>query len=398
MVAAGHKQHKRWRRMASRLLVGLLALLLLAAALGTALAWTEMGEVPRDDWLVRASLSSNYRQGRFNNLVPVRETSLADLWQMLRDYAGGGQTTPASPVPFEKRRASDYQKRPRSGVRLTWLGHSSVLLEIDGARILIDPAFSERLSPFSFVGPKRFFPSPLAIGELPPIDTVVVSHDHYDHLDRQSVIELGRRGIRFVVPLGVGSHLAYWGIDARQIVERDWWQVAEAGGSVRLVACPARHFSGRSLLGDKTLWASFAILGPKHRVFYSGDTGLSPEFSEVGQRYGPFDVALVKIGAYGRGWPDIHVDPEQALELSRMVGAKLFVPVHWGTVNLSYHGWTEPAERLIVAAEKRKVAIAIPKPGTLLEPDRPPRVERWWPDVPWEDAAGKAATSRREAP
>jgi L-ascorbate metabolism protein UlaG (beta-lactamase superfamily) len=360
------------------------AVLALALGVGLALAWKPMGQSPSGQRLERLRRSPNYARGRFQNQVAVRPYSFASIWGMLGDYAGGQERTPAAAVPVEVRHAGDYATPPSSGLRVTWLGHSSVLVEIDGVVVLTDPIFSERLSPLGFIGPKRFFPSPLSVDELPPIDAVVISHDHYDHLDQASVIELLPRVRRFVMPLGVGSHLAYWGIPDERIVELDWWEETRIGDALRLIACPARHFSGRGFSGDQTEWASFAMVGPGHRVFFSGDTGLMPQFEQVGHRFGPFDLSLVKIGAYGRGWPDIHVDPEQALELYRMIQGKLLMPIHWGTVNLSYHSWTEPAERLIVAAEHTRAKIVIPRPGALVEPAEPPQVERWWPDVRWQ--------------
>jgi L-ascorbate metabolism protein UlaG (beta-lactamase superfamily) len=345
-----------------------------------------MGRAPSGERLERLRRSPHYRDGKFVNPVSVMPYSLGAAWQMMQDYSRGQKRVPDVPPPVDMRRGPDYVSPPESGLRVTWLGHSSALLEIDGTRILLDPIFSHRLSPLSFLGPTRFFPSPIALDDLPAIDAVVISHDHYDHLDYPSVVSLGRKAKRFVVPLGVGSHLEYWGVPAAQTTELDWWDETQIAGSLRVVACPARHFSGRALTGDKTLWASFALVGPKSRVFFSGDTGPLPEFTQVGERYGPFDVTLIKVGAYGRTWPGIHVDPEQAVELHQLVRGQLFVPVHWGTVNLSYHAWTEPAERAILAARRAGVEIAIPKPGQMFEPSRPPARERWWPEVPWEPA------------
>jgi L-ascorbate metabolism protein UlaG (beta-lactamase superfamily) len=378
---------------------GLAALALAAVGVALALAWTSLGKLPAGARLARIAASPNYRKGRFRSPVPVRPYSPADLRQMLRDYSGGQQRVPAEPPPVETRHAADYAALPASGLRVTWLGHSSVLVETDGARVLLDPVFSERLSPFTFAGPRRFFPSPLAVDEVPPLDAVIVSHDHYDHLDRASVVALAPRTARFVVPLGVGSHLEYWGVPPERIVELDWWEEVRLAEGGRVVECPARHFSGRGGPGDRTEWASFAIVGPRHRVFYSGDTGPLPQFAEVGERLGPFDLTLIKIGAYGRGWPDIHVDPEQAVELHEQVRGRLLVPVHWGTVNLSYHGWTEPAERVIVAVRRRGASLAIPRPGELLEPAalgaEPALVHRWWPDIPWEPAAAREVAGNR---
>jgi L-ascorbate metabolism protein UlaG (beta-lactamase superfamily) len=390
---------RKRRKVILLMVAGLFALVVVVAGFALALAWTSIGKLPTGARLARIAASPNYRDGRFRSPVPVRAYSLADLRQMARDYSGNQQRVPAEPPPTERRHRADFAVPPASGLRITWLGHSSVLVEIDGLTVLLDPVFSERLSPFTFAGPKRFFPSSLPADEVPILDAAIISHDHYDHLDRAGILTLEPRTARFVVPLGVGSHLEYWGVPPEKIVELDWWEELRVADRLRLVACPARHFSGRGGPGDRTEWASFAIIGPRHRVFFSGDTGPMPLFAEVGNRLGPFDVTLIKIGAYGRGWPDIHVDPEQAVELHEQVRGRLLVPVHWGTVNLSYHGWTEPAERVIVAARQRGVALAIPRPGEMLEPVEPPAepppVQRWWPDIPWEHGPARDATADR---
>ena len=238
------------------------AALLVIAGVGLALAWTELGEKPSGARLERIQRSPNYADGKFQNPVAVQHYSLAAFWQMLKDYWGNQQRSPEVPPPVERRSARDYAAPPESGLRVTWLGHSSALIEIDGYRILLDPIFSERLSPFSFTGPRRFFPSPIAIDELPEIHAVIISHDHFDHLDRASVMALASRVDRFVMPLGVGSHLEYWGIANEKIVELDWWEEHRVGDGLRLISCPARHFSGRAGVGDKTQWASFALVGP----------------------------------------------------------------------------------------------------------------------------------------
>ncbi len=360
--------------------------LLVASGIALGLAWVPMGRAPSGERLERVRRSAQYRDRRFAG-PSTMDGSLHGLWQTIKDYSRGQKRVPEVPPPIVMRRRSDYDSPPPSGLRLTWLGHSTVLVELDGIRILLDPVFSQRLSPVSFAGPTRFFASPIALDELPDLDAVVISHDHYDHLDYPTVVALARQKTRFVVPLGVGSHLEYWGVPPAEAVELDWWEETLIGGSVRVLACPAQHFSGRGFRGNQTLWASFALIGPRSRVFFSGDTGLMPELGEVGRRHGPFDVTLIKVGAYGRAWPLIHVNPEQAVELHRMVGGRLLVPIHWGTVSLSYHGWTEPAERLLVAARQASVELAIPRPGQMLEPRQTPAFERWWPEVPWEPSS-----------
>jgi len=215
---------------------------------------------------------------------------------------------------------------------------------------------------------------------------VLISHDHYDHLDEPTIKRLIAvpNPPKFFVPLGVGAHLDYWGVSKDNIVELDWWERSRVEG-LELVCTPARHASGR-FLDDygRTLWSGWAILGERQRVYFSGDTGWFPELSEIGDRLGPFDVTMVEVGAYHRAWPDWHIGPEQAVLAHKALRGKLFLPIHWGLFNLALHGWTEPAERVLVAAAEAEVAITMPRPGQPVEPDNPPKLLPWWPKVPYE--------------
>ena len=369
-------------------LMGTLTVFLFLTGIGLALAWETMGARPGGSRLTRLGQSPNFKDGGFINPVPLNKDTPADYLKLVRLFLGGQKRSPADPIPIQNLSAENFSDAPASGLRITWLGHSSALIEIDGAKILLDPVFADRVSPFSFAGPRRFFPPPISLEELPEVDAVIVSHDHYDHLDQQAAVALKDKTRLFVVPLGVGSHLEMWGIDPERIVELDWWEEKGLESGLRIVSCPARHFSGRSGMGNRTQWASWAIVGQKHRAFFSGDTGLMPLFEQVGQRYGPFDATLIKIGAYGTGgmWPGVHLNPEEALQVHRMVQGKVMFPIHWGTFSLSYHGWTEPVERFLVAAEKQGVTPVVPRPGQSIEPADPPAVERWWPDIPWQTA------------
>jgi L-ascorbate metabolism protein UlaG (beta-lactamase superfamily) len=260
-------------------------------------------------------------------------------------------------------------------------------VEVDGRRVLVDPVWGERASPFSWMGPKRFYAPLLPLNQVPAVDAVVISHDHFDHLDMPTIAAMKGWKTTFVVPLGVGAHLEHWGVPAERIVELDWWEATRLG-DLELVATPARHASGRSPFSGQnaTLWAGFALIGPAHRVYYSGDTGLFPGLADIGARLGPFDLAMIEAGAYGRSWPDWHLGPEQAVRASQLVRAEVLLPVHWGLFNLAYHGWTEPAERVLVAAATAGVSVTIPRPGQSVEPAALPALTRWWPEVPWRTA------------
>ncbi len=325
------------------------------------------GRSPDGRRLETMKTSPNWREGKFVNSLPMSEmVFFASLGEWIR---GAEHKTPDGPLPVEPRRARDFDTAPESGLRITWLGHSTFLVEIDGCRVLVDPVWSKRTSPLSWAGPKRFHRPPLPLEALPPIDAVVISHDHYDHLDYRTAQQLGDRVPLYAVPLGVGAHLEYWGVPAERIAERDWWGEVTVG-DLTLTATPARHFSGRSLVmadRDETLWAGWAVAGPSHRVYYSGDTGMFPGFAEIGQRLGPFDAVLIEVGAYNHLWSDLHVGPEQAIQARVALGSGLFFPVHWGTLSLAMHSWTEPVERVLAAAVKAGVPVTVPRPGEMVE-------------------------------
>jgi L-ascorbate metabolism protein UlaG (beta-lactamase superfamily) len=371
------KKNKRW-------LLTALAVLLCAGGAIMATACATVGASPSGDAMDLLKRSPNYKKDRFVNGIPAEEPP---LFKTLVEWVkGADHAVPDQPVPVVPRKKSDFSQLPASGLRITWVGHSTTLVEIDGARLLLDPIWSERSSPFSWMGPKRFHRPPFALEDLPEIDAVLISHDHYDHLDKSTVLHLGKKGFRFVVPLGVGAKLQSWNIPGEQIQELDWWDGITVNG-VTITATPARHFSGRSpVMADrnKTLWAGFAMAGENHRVYYTGDTGMFPGFEEIGQRLGPFDATLVEVGAYNQLWADLHLGPEQAVQAVKQARGGLMVPVHWATFDLALHSWTEPAERLLVAAAKNSVAVAIPKPGQSVAPATPFAFERWWPEVPWQ--------------
>ena len=328
----------------------------------------------------RVRRSPQFVDGRFRNTVGTETIRPHDVLETLRlQFFGTEPRYPARPIPVERLSAGDFAARPASGLRLTWMGHASGLVEIDGRRFLTDPVWSLRVSPSTAIGPRRFFPPPIALEELPPLDAVLVSHDHYDHLDMATVRALARRNVSFLVPLGVGAHLERWGVPASRIRELDWGESVDFGG-VEVTSTPARHFSGRGFTGrDRTLWCSWVIAGPRHRVFYSGDSGYFDEFRRIGAEHGPFDATLMSLGAYSPTWPDVHMDPEELVRAHEELRGGVLVPVHWATFNLAFHAWNAPAERAAAEAARRGATIVIPRPGQRFEPDlRPDAPDGWW--------------------
>ncbi len=345
----------------------------------------------------RIHKSPQWDTDRFVNRLPRKEASRLEM--LHKFIMNDRKTVPEKELPIVTRNAADFAPLPEKQLRVTWFGHSTLMMEIDGVRLLVDPVWSNRPSPVPFFGLTRFHPPPLPITELKKIqiDAVVISHDHYDHLDKDTIAELRDMPLRFIVPLGVGTYLEDWGVDPLRITELDWWEDTQIGG-VKITATPARHFSGRSFFSgnwDRTLWSGWAFQGPGHRVFYSGDTAMFPEFREIGHKLGPFDLTIIEIGAYNAMWSDVHIGPEQAIQAHKMLQGRYLLPVHWGTFDLALHSWTEPIERLVEAASKEKVTVFTPRPGETIDADdfqskAAGGIHRWWPAIPWQRA--------REAP
>jgi L-ascorbate metabolism protein UlaG (beta-lactamase superfamily) len=324
--------------------------------------------------------SPNYRDGAFVNVDPAskleitREEQRILLLGMLRGRTG----RPAGDIPVV---APTDLGLPPAALAVTWFGHSTALVEIDGYRVLTDPVFSDRCSPSRTVGPERMHRPPIPLESLPALDAIVISHDHYDHLDIDTVLALTRtQRAPFFVPLGVGAHLRCWGIPDRRIVELDWGQSGSVD-DLTLVCTPARHFSGRFVSRNTTLWASWVMTGPQHRAYFAGDTGYTKSFAGIGAEHGPFDLTLLPVGAYNPLWRDIHMNPEEAVRAHLDIsgaGRGLLVPIHWCTFRLAPHPWAEPVERLLDAAGHADVAVVVPRPGARVDPSRPRAFDAWW--------------------
>ncbi len=373
-----------WVKWASR--VG--ATVLLLGALTTWLTtehFDAFGGQPSAASLARIQRSPRFVDGRFQNAEPtVLMAEGTSTYSWVSEWLGGKQLrVPNCPLPYAKDTALRLAQPPPSGLRVTWLGHSSTILEIDGTVILTDPMWSERASPAQWVGPKRFHAPVLALADLPRVDAVLISHEHYDHLDMGTVRALAARGVPFHVPLGIGGHLERWGVPQMQIVEHDWWQRDLLPGGLAIVSTPARHFNGRGFPGRLgALWTSWSLIGPTHRVFFSGDTGQTEAFRAIREKEGPFDVALLEIGQYHVSWGDIHLGPLGALEAFDRLGAETLIPIHWGTFELAFHAWSEPAESLHVEAEKRGIRLATPGLGKPVEPTLVRTSTAWWRALP----------------
>jgi L-ascorbate metabolism protein UlaG (beta-lactamase superfamily) len=328
-----------------------------------------------------ARRSPHFSDGAFVNIDAPSPAKLdaEERRMLLRELIGiHAVGRPPGPIPVAEPSPADAAPAP---LAVSWYGHSTALIEVDGYRVLADPIWSQRCSPSRTVGPQRMHQAPLPLEALPAVDAVVISHDHYDHLDIDTIIGLARtQRAPFVVPLGVGAHLRKWGIPESRVVELDWNESHQIADLI-LVCTPARHFSGRLLTRDTTLWASWVIAGPQHRAFFGGDTGYSKSFAQIGVDHGPFDLTLLPIGAYHPAWPDIHMNPEEAVRAHLDIAeadSGLLVPIHWATFRLAPHPWAEPVERLLAAADPAHVRAVVPKPGERVDSETARDSEAWW--------------------
>lgn len=356
----------------TRFLLSILSLLLLAMA---GCAVLNAGKQP-------AHASPQLRDGKFTNPVRMREHSIGEMakiwWTFMFDKPAG--TAPAAGVvPVQAISRDALLAAPDD--TMYRLGHSSILLKLSGAFYLLDPVFSQRASPVQWAGPARFHAPPIDLDALPPVKAVILSHDHYDHLDHATILALAGKTEHFLAPLGVGDRLVQWGVDPGKVRQLDWWQETAIDG-VRFAATPSQHFSGRGL-GDRnaTLWASWAILAGDLRLYFSGDSGYFAGFGAIGEKYGPFDLALVETGAYDPQWPDVHMQPEETLQAFRDLKGAWLLPIHNGTFDLARHRWQDPLERISALARQGGVAISTPVIGEPVNLKAPHPGRPWWQDV-----------------
>ncbi|WP_276482468.1 MBL fold metallo-hydrolase [Paraflavitalea pollutisoli] len=320
------------------------------------------------------------RGGKFQNPVPTQVMSQGNMGSLFGAYlTNKNEVIPRHlPGPFHTD-TSIYRIPPATGLRITWIGHSSLLIEIDGKRILTDPVWSKRASFSAFVGPRRFFAPPIALADLPSLDAVIISHDHYDHLDAPTIRWFAGQQVPFYCSLNVGRYLREFGIQENRITEMDWTDQVSLGEGFTLTALPARHFSGRGLFNRfTTLWSSFAIRSRAHNIYFGADSGMYAGFAEIGASYGPFDLTMLEIGASNPYWADIHMGPVHAAEAHLALRGTLMMPIHWGTFNLALHAWKEPIQTLLKTAAAKQIALFAPQPGEPATVSGKPYINPWW--------------------
>ncbi len=367
----------KWLKRTLIILVALGALGYLAYQLVTLLP--QFGGEPEGSRLGRVKASPEYSGGRFENTPPQSKND--EFIKTIKFYIQGQVREPASDIPVIDITSYELAQPPDSGLSAIWLGHASVLVEINGVRLLSDPVLSDRVSPLP-IGPTRLHRAPIKMEDLRGIDAVLISHDHYDHLDMPTTKALAQKGTQFFVPLGIGAHLERWEVQPEQIHEMEWWQSVDFKG-ITINCTPARHYSGRKKMDNSTLWSSWFVKGPKNSFYFSGDTGYAPHFREIQNRLGTPNMTLMKVGAYGEpeSWNDIHMNPEDAIKAQMDLGAEILLPVHWATFDLAYHAWSEPILRTLEAASGKPVTVATPRVGERFTYGAPFTNMEWYTDL-----------------
>ncbi|MBL7991111.1 MAG: MBL fold metallo-hydrolase [Candidatus Kapabacteria bacterium] len=337
------------------------------------------GKMPSGKRLERVKRSPQYHDGKFHNAssTPMMTGDNA-TWETLTEFLSSKNTEPPKPIPSVK---TDLKALPDSVPTLVWFGHSGYLLHVDGKNILVDPIFAESIAPVPWFMKSYAGTSVYSVDDLPPLDAVIITHDHYDHLNYETITKIIAKTKHFYTALGVGEHLAYWGVDEQNITELDWWEKADITSSISLTATPARHFSGRGIINDKTLWASFALTSSQAKIYIGGDSGYDTHFKTIGERFGPFDLVMLECGQYNKKWALIHLMPEETVQASLDLKATALMPMHWGRFTLASHTWDEPITRLEASAIASSLALCTPLIGEPVRLAAPYPHTAWWKNV-----------------
>ena len=360
--------------------LGLLAIIALILIIGTLFLnlSPQFGRLPSEEQIVSYQASGHHDGEKFVNRIPaIMEIK---FWSLLKkQFADAPKRNPSRNIEVEKIDSTEIANYRKDTTRLTWFGHSAFLLEIDGKKILLDPMLSEVPAPHPMLGPKRYSKElPIAIEKLPYIDAIVISHDHYDHLDYESISLLKEKTGQFYTSLGVGNHLEEWGVETSKISELNWWDSTSLEG-IKLISTPARHFSGRGLSDrQSTFWCSWIIQGKSDNIYFSGDGGYDIHFKEIGEKYGPFDLSLLECGQYNEQWKAIHMMPEETVQAAIDLKSKVFMPIHWGAFTLALHDWTDPIERAAASANELDQTIVTPKIGEPIIIGQSLPTSQWW--------------------
>jgi L-ascorbate metabolism protein UlaG (beta-lactamase superfamily) len=364
-------------------------ILILVVAIFLFMQQDSFGRLPSGSRAGRIAQSPNYKNGKFQNLVetPALAPNTSYVTLFAKFFASSPDKEPLRPLPTLK---TDLKSIPAEKPTIIWFGHSSYLISINGRKILADPVFSERASPVQYTGPKNYPGTALYKPEdFPDLDVIVISHDHYDHLDYNTILTLREKTKIFCVGLGVGEHLEQWGVKPEQIREFDWWEAEEVLEGVHLTSTPARHFSGRGFSRNKTLWSSFVLETGGLKIFIGGDSGFDDAFKDIGEKFGPFDIAMLECGQYDVQWPFIHMMPEETVQAALDLRAKVFLPVHWGKFTLANHPWRDPIQRAVKHALANNANVTTPKIGEPIILGESLPFEEWWNGSDYDISSAK---------
>jgi L-ascorbate metabolism protein UlaG (beta-lactamase superfamily) len=372
---------KKLLKLIKRIMIGILSIVGVITLVGVTFIniSPQFGAGAKDQSLERIRKSPNFLNGAFKNQEKTTQNTGFKWSTIPKFFTDGNNKVPYKELPVEKLSKSYFENEPIQP-RITWFGHSTVFVELEGMNIFIDPMMGDVPSPHPLLGSKRFQKElPISIDSLPNIDVVLISHDHYDHLDYGSIVKLKNKVEKFYVPLGIKAHLTNWGVNPNKINEFDWWESINYNG-VEFVSTPARHFSGRGVTNrNSTLWCSWVVKSGYSSIFFSGDSGYGKHFKEIGDKYGPFDFSMMECGQYNEQWAQIHMMPEQTIQATIDIKSKLMMPIHWGAFKLSLHSWDDPILRASRKANELNVKITTPKIGesiTLNTGNFP--IDSWW--------------------
>lgn len=367
-------------KLLKKMILGFFGLILLTILIGTVFVYTspQFGGKPNNESLAKMQLSPNYNgYGTFKNLELTLASTGMKLSTIPKFFTIGDNKVPEKELPQKKLLKTFFDNNPQQP-RITWFGHSALFVEMEGMNIFIDPMLGEVPAPHPLLGNERFNKElPISIENLPEIDLVLISHDHYDHLDYGSIQKLKSKVKMFYVPLGIKAHLTEWGVDENKVKEFDWWEKSTING-IEFVSTPARHFSGRGFTRNNTLWCSWVLKSKNNAIFFSGDSGYGKHFKEIGEKYGPFDFAMMECGQYNEQWAHIHMTPEETIQASIDVQSKLMMPIHWGAFKLALHSWDDPIIRATNKAKELNTKITVPKIGESIILNKEFPTEKWW--------------------
>lgn len=338
----------------------------------------KFGRLPSGERLERIKRSPNYRQGKFQNLSPTPElmegaSMLSIMWKFL--FGKSKRSIPKQPLPSKKEDLLNLDAKENIFV---WFGHSSYFMQVDGKKILVDPVFSGHASPISFTTRAFSGTDVYTADDMPEIDFLFLTHDHWDHLDYKTVLELKPKAKKIITGLGTAEHLEKWGFDMSLVEERDWNETIDLSDGFVVHTTPARHFSGRGFTRNKSLWMSFVLQTPTMKLFLGGDSGYDTFFKDIGDKYGPFDLAILECGQYNENWKYIHMLPEEVVQAGLELRAKKVIPVHWGKFALGLHDWDEPITRVTAEAKKQSMTLVTPIIGEKVNLNEDRIFPEWW--------------------